>query len=130
MTEHRTDAEVRNTHASGRRKSPPAPGASVSPQQPGMTPDRSTIPGKFSVNVPRASTKRRPLTQYGTAEEIMQVYKRLPEEQIEAKHFEQATASFEELRKAYPQELPPIRPTQPAITAGDTPQAIGSGSEF
>lgn len=130
MTEHRTDAEIRSTNDSVRPKSPPAPGASVSPQRPGMTPDRSTIPGKFSTSVPRATGKRRPLVQYGTAEEIMAVYKRRPDDQIEPKDFEQATASFEELRKAYPWEIPPVRPAQPAIAGGDAPEALGSGGEF
>ena len=130
MTEHRTDAEVRTTNDSVRHKSPPAPGASVSPQRPGMTPDRSTIPGKFSTQVSRPGTKRRPLTQYGTAEEIMKVFKKVPEEQITPKNFEQATASYEELRKAYPWELPPVRPAQPALAAGETPEALPSGGEF
>ncbi|MCC6790167.1 MAG: hypothetical protein IT336_00695 [Thermomicrobiales bacterium] len=130
MTEHRTDAEVRTTKDSVRPKSPPAPGGSVSPQHPGMTPDRSTIPGKFSTSVPRAASKRRPLTQYATAEEVMRVYKRLPEDQMAPKDFEQATASYEELRKAFPREMPPVRPAQPAIAAGETPEAISSGGEF
>lgn len=130
MTEQHADAEVRVTRDAATRKSPPAPGASVSPQRPGMTPDRSTIPGKFSTHVSRPSTKRRPLTQYGTAEEIMKVYKKVPEEQVAPKNFEQATASYEELRKAYPWELPPARPAQPAIAAGETPEALTSGSEF
>jgi hypothetical protein len=130
MATKNVDAEVRSTTDSVRPKSPPAPGASVSPQRPGMTPDRSTIPGKFSTNVPRATTKRRPLVQYGTAEEIMKVFKRQPEDKIEPKDFEQATASYEELRKAYPWEIPPVRPAQPAIAGGDAPQALGSGGEF
>jgi hypothetical protein len=127
MTEQHEDAEVRVTRNTVQRKSPPAPGASVSPQRPGMTPDRSTIPGKFSTQVSRPGTKRRPLTQYGTAEEIMKVFKKVPEDQIASKNFEQATASYEELRKAYPWELPPVRPAQPAITAGESPESLPSG---
>jgi hypothetical protein len=130
MTEHRTDADVLHSNDSVRPISPPAPGASVSPQRPGMTPDRSTIPGKFGTSVPRAATKRRPLTQYGTAEEIMQVFKRRPEEQIASTDFEQANASFEELRKANPAQIPPVRPARPAVAAGETPEALASGSEF
>ena len=130
MTEQHEDAEVRVTRNAAQRKSPPAPGASRSPQQPGMTPDRSTIPGEFSTRVPRPSTKRRPLTQYGTAEEIMKVFKKVPEDQIAPKNFEQATASSEELRKAYPWELPPVRPSQPAVAAGETPESLPPGGEF
>lgn len=130
MTEQHEDATIRATRAAAKRKSPPAPGASVSPQRPGMTPDRSTIPGYFTARVPRATTKRRPLTQYGTAEEIMRVFKKAPEEQITPKHFEQATASFEELRKAYPWELPPARPAQLAVAPGEQPEALPVASEF
>lgn len=109
-------------------KSPAAPGASVSPQRPGMTPDRSSVPGHFSTRVSAPSTKRRPLSQYGTAEEIMRVYKRESEDKITPKHFEQATASFEELRKADPAMLPPARPAQPPLPAADEPQALADGA--
>jgi hypothetical protein len=112
---------VRQTGADGRKaggrapKSPPAPGGSLSPQQPGMTPDRTSIPEHFSTSVPRATSKRRPLSQYGTSEEIMKVFKRKPEDQIKPEDFEQATASGEELRKAYLNQLPPVRPVPPAL---------------
>jgi hypothetical protein len=131
MTEHYEDADMRRARDTDRRKSPPAPGASASPQKPGMTPDRSSVPGHFSTRVAPPLTKRRPLTQYGTAEEIMKVFKKVPEEQVTAKSFEQATASYEELRKAYPWELPPVRPSQPAIAAGESPEALpATTSEF
>lgn len=124
MTVHEEDAKIRNTRDSFRPKSPPAPGASISPQKPGRTPDQSVVPGHVNTRVPKPATKRRPLTQYGTAEEIMRVFKRVPEDQITPRHFEQATASYEELRKAYPWELPPARPAQPAIAAGETQEAL------
>jgi hypothetical protein len=125
------DARVRTTADAVKPKSPPAPGARLSPQQPGMTPDRSSVPGHVDKPVGRPASKRRPLTQYGTAEEIMRVFKKTPEEQLEPGHFEQATASYEELRKAYPRELPPVRPARPTLAAGEEPAALPAGnSEF
>jgi hypothetical protein len=131
MTEHHEDTGVRTTRDGVRPNSPPAPGASGSAQQPGRTPDQSTVPGHINTRVAKPITKRRPLTQYGTAEEIMKVFKKVPEDQVTPKNFEQATASYEELRKAYPWELPPARPAQPAIAAGEAPEALpAGGSEF
>jgi hypothetical protein len=105
-------------------KSPPAPGGSRSPQQPGKTPDRSTVPGRFSERVAKAASKQRPLTQYGTAEEIMSVFKRLPEEEIKPANFEQATASFEERRKANLTLLPPVRPVPRAVEGEEALDAL------
>jgi len=105
-------------------KSPPAPGASQSPQKPGMVPDRSTVPGHFSERVGPPTTKRRPISQYGTAEELLAVFKQEPEADIEPKDFEQATASFEEVRKAELWELPPVRPVDRALAAGEAPTAL------
>jgi hypothetical protein len=100
-------------------KNPASPGASQSPHRPGMVPDRSTVPGHFGERVPRAVTKRRPLSQYGTAEELLLVYKQSPEDEIQPDDFNGASeASFDELRKAYPWDLPPVRPAQPALAAG------------
>lgn len=104
-------------------KNPPAPGGAESPHRPGMVPDRSSVPGHFSARVDKATTKQRPLSQYGTAEEILRVFKQVPEEQLKAADFEQAPASLEEMRKAYPWELPPTRPAVPAV-AGETPAAL------
>lgn len=119
------EAARRQTNRSGSApKSPASPGASVSPQRPGMTPDRSGVPGHFSTRVTAPATKRRPLTQYGTAEEIMRVFKRQAEDQITPAHWEQATASFEELRKANPADLPPVRPARPALPAAEEPEAL------
>jgi hypothetical protein len=107
-------------------KSPPSPGAASSPQKPGMVPDRSSVPGHFSERVSRATGKRRPLTQYGTAEELVRVFKQKAEEQIVSTDFEQAPASFEEERKAHLWQLPPDRPAQPTIVAGEQPEALPS----
>ena len=131
MREKEIDAEVRTLGNAVRPKSPPAPGASVSPQHPGMAPDQSAAPGHTNARVSPATSKRRPLTQYGTAEEIMSVFSKVPEDQIQSGDFEQATASFEELRKADPAKMPPVRPARPALAADDAPAALQSGnSEF
>lgn len=127
MTKRQPDGDGRLA-AGAARTSPPAPGGSISPQQPGMTPDRSGVPGQFGARVGRATSKRRPLAQYGTAEEIMKVYKRSPEDQITPRSFEQATASFEELRKANPADLSPVRPRQSEIGAGTEAEALPAGT--
>jgi hypothetical protein len=87
-----------------------APGAVVSPQQPGQVPDRSTIPGEFSVSVEPAPDPPRPLTEYQTAQRIMGVFQAEPGKEREPARFEQATAAFEELRKADPAQWPLERP--------------------
>jgi hypothetical protein len=126
----------------GQTKSPPAPGAAASPQMPGQVPDRSTVPGHVGERVPRVVRPiRRPLTEYGTAQEIMHVFP-APDEEPQPAEFEQATASVEELRKAYPWQLPPTGPTpvfaldqgiapEPPALPGSAPQApeLGAGQE-
>jgi len=88
-----------------------APGAVVSPQHPGTVPDRSTIPGQWSERVPRAAVVRRPLTEYGTAQHIADVYAPSGEGGVwTPRDFEQAPAAYEELRRADPRLLPPQRP--------------------
>lgn len=107
--------------------SPVTPGGSVSPQVPGARPDRSNIPGHDQLPVPPTPGVRRPLTQYGTAQEIMGVYAPKPGEAMEPARFEQATASWEEVRKAYPAQLPAQRPGPGhALSRGE---AIGSESQ-
>ncbi len=108
---------------------PVTPGGSISPQAPGARPDRSNIPGhgQLPVPPPLAPGVRRPLTQYGTAQEIMGVYAPKPGEAMEPARFEQATASWEEVRKAYPAQLPAQRPGPGyALSQGE---AIGSESQ-
>ena len=111
----------------------PAPGAMVSPQAPGMIPDRTTIPGRIGEPTPAATTKVRPLTQYDTAEELAGVFKRKPMDQLEPADFEQADASLEELRKANPAALTPIRPAgalglRLAVEPGEETKELASGS--
>lgn len=92
------------------RSKTPSPGGSRSPQRPGQTPDRSTIPGEMRQTMPRASDVRRPLSQYGTAQEIMQVFQPGSNGSWDKTDFEQTGASNEEMRKANPAELTPTRP--------------------
>lgn len=107
-----TDPEASQRHQDrdDTPQGPETPGAQFSPQHPGEVPDRSTVPGQYSTRVPRATSVRRPLTELGTAQAIMDVYAAPPGEEMEPSRFEQATATFEELRKAYPTEVPPVRP--------------------
>ena len=120
--------------ASGKPGKTPAPGAYASPQEPGQVPDRSTVPGHHSTRVPKPRHLYRPLTQYGTAEEIMRTFRRHGDE-ITPEQFEQATATFDELRKALPADLPPFRPAPGYLPAGtEAPQlpreTTDSGNEF
>ena len=106
---------------------PPVPGGSVGTKKPGMIPDQWTVPGHQNEQVPPATSKQRPLTQYATAQEFLGVFRRVPPEQMTKEDFEQAGASFEEMRKAVPAEWPPERPLalidplEPAETAESTP---------
>lgn len=91
-------------------RSPASPGASSSPQLPGKTPDRSPIPGHGLLRSPGlAGPVVRPLTQYGTAQEIMNVLP-APDEDAEPKDFEQRGVSFQENRKSTPWKMTPLRP--------------------
>lgn len=113
---------------------PRAPGASKSPQRPGQTPDRSTLPGHHFLQAPvPLGAPLRPAVQYLTAQELANALP-LPDEPAAPEDFEQAPASFEENRKAYPWQTPPRRPTawftlgdgiassDPALSAG--PEAL------
>ncbi len=92
------------------RTKAPTPGGGRSPQRPGQTPDRSSIPGERRDRSPRVTSLLRPISQYGTAEEIMQVFR--PHDGViwVKEDFEQTSASNEEMRKANPADLTPIRP--------------------
>lgn len=110
----------------------PAPGAMVSPQAPGMVPDRTTVPGHVDEPTPPATSKERPLSQNGTAEELAGVFKRKPMDQLEPADFEQADATLEELRKANPADLSPIRPAgapghRLAVEPGKETRELGTG---
>jgi len=111
-------------------KAPPAPGASSSPQRPGQTPDRSDIPGEtVAASPPIDGIPWRPLSEDGTAQEIMNLLP-APGEDAAPSDFEQPPASFQEQRKAYPWQLPPVRPTSVfALDQGvaEEPPALPSG---
>lgn len=111
---------------------PKAPGASKSPQRPGQTPDRSTLPGHHFIQAPAPLGEPiRPAVQYLTAQELSHALP-VPDEIAEPKDFEQAPASFEENRKAYPWQNPPRRPTS-WFTLGDgiasSDPAVAAGSD-
>ena len=53
------------------KTTPKAPGASKSPQRPGQTPDRSTLPGHHFIQAPAPlGAPIRPAVQYMTAQEL------------------------------------------------------------
>lgn len=123
-------------------RSPVAPGASKSPQRPGQTPDFTDIPGEtVALSPPIDGIPLRPLSQYGAAQEIMNMLP-APGEDAEPSDFEQSPASFQEQRKAYPWQLPPVRPASvfaldqgmaekpPALPGGEAAAlAVASGLE-
>lgn len=95
-----------------RSNAPHAPGAVRSPQIPGEVPDRSSIPSYSDVPVARpAGEVRRPKAEYGSAQRIMGVYEAGDCNETDPARFEQATVSYEEIRKADPSLRTPIRPT-------------------
>ncbi|MFL5759048.1 MAG: hypothetical protein ACJ789_04875 [Thermomicrobiales bacterium] len=127
MSDQVTKASPINRAVSGgiRPGKVPAPGARRSPQIPGQVPDRSTVPGFHSTQVPKPTSVMRPLTQYQTAEEISKRFRKYPAGQIKPEQFEQADASFEELRKAIPADNPPVRPKRGYILdAGEEAAAL------
>lgn len=93
-----------------RYKRPAAPGGRKSPQKPGMTPDRSTIPGEMRHTAPSPGSNQRPISQYGTAQEILHAFTPGENRVWDKGDFEQAPSSQEENRKADPANLTPIRP--------------------
>ena len=102
-----------------------SPGARRSPQIPGKVPDRSTVPGHFTTQVPKPATVMRPLTQYQTAQEISKRFRQYAPDQITPEQFEQANASFEEIRKAHPADNPPVRPHRGyALQVGEEAAAL------
>lgn len=111
---------------------PKSPGASKSPQLPGQTPDRSTLPGHHFIQAPAPlGAPTRPAVEYLTAQELSHAMP-IPDEPAAPEDFEQAPATFEENRKAYPWQTPPRRPT-PWFTLGDgiasTDPALAAGPE-
>jgi hypothetical protein len=120
-----TGAAVGGAQVGGRQTKVAAPGARRSPQIPGKVPDRSTVPGHFATQVPKPVSVMRPLTQYQTAQEITKRFRQYAPDQITPEQFEQANASFEEVRKAHPADNPPVRPSRGyALQIGDEAAAL------
>jgi hypothetical protein len=90
-----------------------------------MVPDRTTIPGRIDEPTPAATSKVRPLSQYGSAEALAGVFTRHSMAEIEPGDFEQADATLEELRKAIPAQLTPVRP---AVESPSQAKEVGAGS--
>lgn len=110
----------------------PAPGGMRAPHAPGMTPDWTLVPTHVGEPIPPAANKVRPLTQYGTAQELLGVFRKKPADQLEPADFEQAPASPEEMRHANPALLTPIHPLAAleynlAIDPGPTTPELKSG---
>lgn len=100
---------------------PFAPGASRSPQVPGQVPDRSSVPdhGELPVSLPTSEVVR-PRSEYGTSQRIMSVFGVTDGNETDPSRFEQATASYEELRKANPALRTPVRPSAGYALSGGT----------
>jgi len=109
---------------------PESPGGNRSPQHPGQVPDHTALPGRPNRGVPRPRQILRPLSEQGTSQGIMGVYQAAPGQEMDPSRFEQATATYEELRKAYPAQLPPTRPTPGYfLTHGDRMASEGQAVE-
>ena len=107
--------------------SPEAPGASVSPQKPGATPDTADLPGRTRGDFDRLLANRRPLTEYGTAQRLLGLYTPAPGQQLTAADWEQGPSSFQELRKLNPGNLTPRRPLSGyGLGIGRTTPALSS----
>jgi hypothetical protein len=119
-------------------RTPQAPAATTSPQRPGMTPDQPALPGRSRGSLPPLASNRRPLTEYGSAQRLLGLFTPAPGTELEASDWEQGSSSTEELRKADPALLTPIRPldgvglgigrSTPAITQ-EALEAIGDATE-
>lgn len=107
----KTSAKPGDAINPGRANSPVAPGAVSSPQIPGQVPDRSSITGEGVLPVPAAKGPSvRPVSELGTSQEIMGVYVPVGGNERDPSRFEQADASYEEVRKAFPGLRTPTRP--------------------
>lgn len=89
---------------------PEAPGATVSPQRPGMTPDDPDLPERPRGSLPPLESTRRPLTEYQTAQQRLRLFIPAPGTELQAADWEQGPISNEERRKVDPALQTPIRP--------------------
>jgi hypothetical protein len=84
------------------------------------------------------ASNRRPLAEYGSAQRLLHMFTPAPGEELTASDWEQGPSAMEELRKADPALLTPIRPlggvglgigrSAPAI-APEVLEAIGDTAE-
>jgi hypothetical protein len=103
-----------------------------------MTPDQPALPGRSRGSLPPLASNRRPLTEYGSAQRLLGLFTPAPGTELEASDWEQGPSATEELRKADPALLTPIRPlggvglgigrSTPAI-AQEALEAIGDATE-
>jgi hypothetical protein len=91
-------------------RTPQAPAATTSPQLPGMTPDQPALPGRPRGSLPTLASNRRPLSEYGSAQRLLGLFTPKPGMELQASDWEQGPSAMEELRKADPALLTPIRP--------------------
>ncbi len=91
-------------------RTPQAPAATSSPQLPGMTPDQPALPGRARGSLPPLASNRRPLSEYGSAQRLLGLFTPKPGTELQASDWEQGPSAMEELRKADPALLTPIRP--------------------
>ncbi len=91
-------------------RTPQAPAATSSPQLPGMTPDQPALPGRPRGSLPPLASNRRPLTEYGSAQRLLGLFTPKPGTELQPSDWEQGPSAMEELRKADPALLTPIRP--------------------
>jgi len=119
-------------------RAPQAPAATTSPQLPGMTPDQPALPGRSRGSVPPLASNRRPLTEYGSAQRLLGLFTPEPGTELQPSDWEQGLSSTEELRKADPALLTPIRPLggvglgigrSTSAIASEALEAIGDATE-
>jgi hypothetical protein len=108
-------------------RAPQAPAATSSPQLPGMTPDQPALPGRPRGSLPPLVSNRRPLTEYGSAQRLLCLFTPQPGTELQASDWEQGPSATEELRKADPALLTPIRPlTGVGLGIGRSTSAIAA----
>jgi hypothetical protein len=103
-----------------------------------MTPDQPALPGRARGSLPPLVSNRRPLSEYGSAQRLLGLFTPEPGTELQASDWEQGPSATEELRKADPALLTPIRPlggvglgigrSTPAI-AQEALEAIGDATE-
>jgi hypothetical protein len=101
-----------------------------------MTPDDPDLPGRARGTLPPLASDRRPLTEYGTAQRFLRLFTPEPGTALQASDWEQGPAAREELRKADPALVTPVRPLggvglgrAASLIAPEAIEAIGDTGE-